>query len=513
MRDFAPEFKYFIKTDRRLRYLLEAIWAYRQTWATPVLTISAVVLGIAFGLLATKLSLYIGVLALGSLIVFLVAFRKPELVLLLMLTMTSTFYDIRSLGHFFGFALDAFALIFLLGLIVARVVTNKAKLVRTPLDWPIFLFVVAATISNINALYYLETVYLFRNSIWRQLMIYLIFFAVTNLVKTRRQLMTVVGGMMVMATIVAAFMVAQQAVGTTVSIIPNQVRVGVATGVGQQAISGVARISSVPGVGLVYVMLLPALILLATPEYLRGRKWLAFIPAILLPLAIAFTFTRGLWIGAIGGGIIFVFVSRFKSKRFIGLIIGLVIAAISLIHLLNVYFPRIDTVVAGLSDRFSLLLDASEDTANDSSAQARIEENKVAIPKIEEYPILGLGPGADYRPPRKINDGGTNYIHNGYFFILLNMGLVGFIPFLWFSIAHLMIGLFSWHRLQDPILKALVIGFTLSYLAVLINNTSSPRVMEPIFIIVLGLIMGINQVAIRLGTQSPPSNQTSNVTV
>jgi len=279
---------------------------------------------------------------------------------------------------------------------------------------------------------------------------------------------------------------------------PGQQTVSTATSVGQGFLTGVARVTG-PGQGLIYVMLLPTFILYTTPEYMRERKWLGLIPLILLPLAIAFTFTRGLWLGAILESVIFILISRLKSKRFIGLILMLVIGATVFVHLLNVYFPRIDTVVEGLSSRFNSL--AIGELEEDSSTQYRLKENEVAIPKIKEYPILGLGLAAEWRGAWDSWDAHNrrfSYIHNGYLYLLIDVGIVGFLPFLWFSIAHLAIGFSAWYRLQDPVLKGLVIGFTLSYLALLVNNISSPRVMNPAFILVLGVIMGINQVAIRL---------------
>jgi len=334
---------------------------------------------------------------------------------------------------------------------------------------------------------------------------YMVFFAVTNLVRTRRQLLTLVGGMFVIATITAIFMVVQQAVGTSFSIMPGQETVGTATSVSQGAMVGIARVMA-PGQGLVYVMLLPAFILYVTPEYLKGRKWLGLIPVILFPLAIAFTFTRTLWLGAIVEGVIFILIHNFKSTRFIGLVLILVIGAITFVSLFSVYSPRIDIVVKALSTRFDSL--AADERAEDVSAQYRLKENEVAIPKIKENPILGLGLGAEWRDAWDRWDARNRFqgfIHNGYLYLLIDMGIVGFLPFLWFSIAHLVIGFFAWYRLQDPILKGLVIGFTLSYLVLLLANTSSPQVLKPHIVPLFGILLGINQVAVKLGQQSTPS--------
>jgi len=311
--------------------------------------------------------------------------------------------------------------------------------------------------------------------------------------------------MFVIAIIAAVFMVVQQAVGTSVSIIPGQETVKTATAVSQGVMTGIAKVTA-PGEMLAYVMLLPAFILCVTPGYLRGRKWLGLIPVILLPLAITFTFTRGLWLGVILESVIFILISRLKSKRFIGLILTLVMGAIAFVYLLNVYFPRIDAVVAGLSYRFESL--ATNELEEDGSMQYRLKETEAAILTIKERPVMGLGLGAEYRTPWDSWDAihrSFVFVHNGYLYLLKDMGIVGFLPILWFSIAHLMVGVSAWYRLQDPILKGIVIGFTLSYLAILVASTSQPRLLETNSVPILGVILGINQVAIKLGQQSTPS--------
>src|SRR5688572_10999198 len=160
----------------------------RQSLAIPLIAIVALVLGGTFGLLATRLSLGTVIFTLLSLAAVWVVFRRPEFAILFILAMSSSILNLNTLPRLGGFSSVDLALIFLLGLLLVRVLARKDTLVRTPLDWPIFLFFLAGTIANLNGMFYLGTVDLFRNPVWRLLLNYMIFFAVTNFVTTRRQL-------------------------------------------------------------------------------------------------------------------------------------------------------------------------------------------------------------------------------------------------------------------------------------------------------------------------------------
>jgi len=457
-------------------------------------------------MLATKTSSMLVQLAVGGILALLVAIYKPEIVILLILGMTSTIIDHDTLPRWQRFRAPEVLLMLLLGLVLVKILSGRRedRFVSTPLDWPIFLFFVVSTISVLNGLYNLETVDQLINTVWRALWSYLLFFAVTNLVRTRQQLMTLLGGMLVMATMVAALMIAQQVVGTSVNILPNKSVATNATVLGQQIV-GATRVEF-PGAALVYIMLLPAFILHTTPGYLNTHKWISFIPVVLLPMATLFTFTRSLWIGAVVSSVVYILAARFESLNFIWLGLVLVVAAALLIPILNEYFPRVDTVVEALHLRAGSLFSGDE-LVYDDSTQWRLKENELALAKFREHPILGIGPHGIYRAPWSERDTRSNYhlcryVHNDYLLLLLDTGLAGFLPFLWFSIAHLLRGLALWRTIKDPILKSLVIGFTASFIGVLVTSMAMPRLTGSYYTPLIAVMLGVNAVAIKLAQQS-----------
>lgn len=486
---------------------LKTLWMMRQSLAAPVLAITALILGIIFGFLATELSLAMALVALGGLVVVYAAFYRPEWIILLMLVVYATIIDDRSIPRIAKrFTAVEVCLLLLLGLIIIRAFSksNRAEggFVHTPLDWPVFLFFAVSTVSFLNAKYNLGTNTIIASLSWRNLSLYMIFFAVTNFIRTRRQLMILIGSMFVMAAVVAGLMIVQQFLGPGVSIIPSKEEVGTATALGQE-LYDVARVTA-PGAAIVYVMLLPAFVLYITPECLPARKWLLLIVIVLFPVAIAFTFTRSMWSGAVLSCVLFILIAR-GNKNFVLLLLALVIAASLLVPLINAYFPRTETIVEALSLRVGSLF-AGDKLIEDKSTQWRLRENEQVIPTIKKYPIWGVGPGGEYRAPWDKGDAYTHYIHNGYLYLLVDLGIVGFLPFLWFSIVFLVRGLLAWYRLQDPVLKSIIIGFTLSYVAVLSSSGTSPRFFEQNYILLIGVMLGINEVVIRLGRQSKLEN-------
>ncbi len=298
----------------------------------------------------------------------------------------------------------------------------------------------------------------------------------------------------------AVFMIAQQIVGTSFSILPaGEQVVGEATVLGKTQ-AGVVRVSTSAAV-IVFALFLPVLILHATPEFLKNRKWLTLIPLVVFPIAIAFTFDRNMWLGTALGCLIYILLAHIKSIRIMSILLILALGVMLMVSLLDDYFPRIDDVTAAIGNRFNSLF-AGSDLVNDSSTQWRLMENEYAIPVILENPVLGLGPHAEYRPAvRKPADHLTHYVHNGYLWILVDFGIMGFLPFLWFSIAHLAMGVRSWYTLRDPVLRGLVAGLTASYVGLLISNLVAPRFLTIHGSLLVSIILGMSQVAIRLDRQ------------
>jgi len=80
----------------------------------------------------------------------------------------------------------------------------------------------------------------------------------------------------------------------------------------------------------------------------------------------------------------------------------------------------------------------------------------------------------------------------------MKMGIIGFVPFLWMSFTFLKRGFLNWSKIDDRFLKCIVIGFTLSYLGLMISNVVAPKFMEWPGIIIIGIILGMNEAIYRV---------------
>jgi O-antigen ligase len=500
MQELSVNPKTMIKARRSFAYYLEVVAQILRPLMGPALALAAVVLGASAGMLATKLSLTMVLMMLGGAAIVLFALSRPEFVILLMLVISSSIIDPQSIPTInvgFNFRAVEMCLLFLLGLVVVRALSDKEDgFVRTPLNWPVFLFFVAATLSFFNAIYNLGTPRGLLVRLLRTLFDYLMFFAVTNLVRTRRQLMTLVHSMFVMTTIMAALMVIQGVVGPSVRVMPSA-RVLTAGALGQEFV-GVTRVLP-PGVPLVFIMLFPALILHATPEYLQTRKWLSLVPLLLLPVAIAFTFNRTWWMGTVLSLIILLFIMAAGQRKYIFIAICVIVVLLFISTcFLEVYVPRTGNLIEALSFRAGSLFTGDRIKQDQ---ERRTCEVRSAIATLQDHPLLGVGPGGIIHT-RMCADMLTRYVHNAYLFILADLGLLGFLPFLWFSASYLFRGFSVGRTLKDPILRSWVLGLTLGYITTLVAAIAGPEFMAWHTVPIVGVMLGVNEVAIRLGQQS-----------
>ena len=137
-------------------------------------------------------------------------------------------------------------------------------------------------------------------------------------------------------------------------------------------------------------------------------------------------------------------------------------------------------------------------------------ENGYAISTIAANPWIGLGMGFTYRPwDRRLDILGNpfdfrKFIHNGHLWILLQSGLLGYLAFMWLSLTFLMRGFKYWRSIADHRMRAVVLGFSLVYLAVLIAAVVNSTFMQWRWTPVIGIMMGINAVILMKFRQEKP---------
>ena len=242
---------------------------------------------------------------------------------------------------------------------------------------------------------------------------------------------------------------------------------------------------------------MPAFILFVFHKHLGQARGIVFLTVFVLFAALAFTFNRSTWAGMATSIVVVFFISTKEQRRNLSLLLcAIIVFCVISIPLLTMYFPKLGDLFHALYVRGTSLFTAD---GRSVAWHWRAMENEYALAKIRQYPLFGIGPGNDYRPRVRLGgDYNTGYMHNAYLFILLDLGVLGFIPFVWFSGLYLVRGYRLWHTIQDQALMSVALGFCLSYVTILIASTASPVFMAWFWTPVLGVMLGVNEVIYKL---------------
>jgi len=440
--------------------------------------------------------------ALAGVGLVLATLKRPEIALLGILVATSSivFEDrlpLIPIGIGSLHIPDLF-LLALLGLIILRwLVEPDFKIIRTPLDWPLLAFYGVALLATFVAVFQSSVEFHIARREIRTVTYYLVFFAVTNLVREDRQLRLLLRGLFLLATIVATVMIAQFLLGESAPILPGRVETLSTLGTSYE---GITRILP-PGQSIMLVAFITSTAMLILDKF-KPINMFRFLQWGLLGLAVVLTFTRGFWVQATLALFLLACLVRGQNRqRLIGW--GLVVGFLAAIILLPA-FDEPESQTASLArasfERLSTLV--SGKTLGGSSLQWRYVENEHALSQIAAHPLLGLGLGAKYRPydPRIDYRGmkwdARDYIHNAHLWILMKSGLPGYLCLVWLSLAFLLRGFKYWRLVPNSQMKGIVLGFTLTYLGVLIGAVVSPMFMQWFWTPVIGIMMGVNEVVL-----------------
>jgi O-antigen ligase len=142
-----------------------------------------------------------------------------------------------------------------------------------------------------------------------------------------------------------------------------------------------------------------------------------------------------------------------------------------------------------------------EDLVKQDTLIDRIIENRYAYKKIRSHPVFGIGLGNNYRNDVQWNQKLNSYIHNGFLWILMKIGIFGFAAFLWFLIASVVRGFKNWNKIDNSFLKGAYIGFTLACIGFMLSALVNPVFMQWHSSPVIGIMLGSNELINRLNSQ------------
>jgi hypothetical protein len=179
---------------------------------------------------------------------------------------------------------------------------------------------------------------------------------------------------------------------------------------------------SIAGGGI--YLLVFALILSINGLIHRRVGWPAGLTAVVtLTLGLAVQYGRGIWLAAAAGLLLSAFLYRgLVAAVSTGLVAALAVAL--LLIGLSIERPR---VAEALIERATGIL---EEVDSGASLRWRFVENRDALFQIEQHPLLGVGIGGEYKAANTHSfPNETRYLHNGYLYFPLKLGLwAGAIP-------------------------------------------------------------------------------------
>lgn len=435
-----------------------------------------------------------GLLLLGCTLALL---RRPELGLLAVVTATSTIVfegelPLISIGVG-SLHLSDVVLLALLGMIAVRALAEREfRIVRTPLDLPLLAFYAIGLLSTALAVARAAVPAQEALRSTRIFTYYLTFFAVTNLVRSRAQMVVLVDGLLVLATVVAAAMAAQFVLGDSVALFPGRIETLQTQG---ESYGSITRVLP-PGQSLVLVAPVVLLVILVLNRF-RPATLARACQLSLLGLGVILTFNRNFWVAVGVAMFLLAVLARGADRR---KLLGLALAVLLLAALLLAFASGApDSRAAGLAGatlaRLTTLFDAG--TLREDSLAFRYVEYDYAIPQILAHPLVGLGLGAHYRPWDGRLDwekfDGRGYIHNGHLWMMLATGLLGYACLFWLSVRFVWRGLRSWQSVADPFLRAIVFSSSLAYVGATVAALVNPIYMQWFWTPVIGIMMGASE--------------------
>ncbi len=411
-------------------------------------TVTSMILAVFVGVFTLKLGTIYSLGLLVAVMVFVATLKYPEFIILLIIGYASGLfpvqfnYSLQVAGR--GLFLTDLLFFSLMAALFLKLLARKDGFVRTPLDVPLLILGVAVVIGAATATSFHGIDFSYTTPEARTVLYYLIFFPVTNLIRSEGQLNRLIRGLFLIGILMALMMIGQGIFGASI------------TPIDQSSIRGGGEVIRffTPGTVTVQLTLMVLICSLAilTDDH---RRYMKFVLIIVLSLALLLTVARNLVFStAISLAVLAVLLRKRQLPR-------LVVNAISITAIASVALAAFQALGIGpdiikyLSSNLSRLshLFTTSVLSPDETLAWRWKEIHYAWQKLMDSPILGIGLFTPYRPPFYPGDPLMAYIHNAYISLWLKTGLLGLSAFLWLSFRFLSRGFRYWRRIPDSFLS------------------------------------------------------------
>ncbi len=455
----------------------------------------------------------LGLLGIGVPLAWL-AWKRPELGLLGLVTLTAGLLPLSSLymplpiGGVFDYDI---ALIGLLGLLSIRgLIYDGLRIDWWPVSKPLLIFLALAVASVVYAVGFRE-VDLARSLNELRPFIYYGASIVVAMALTRpSHRTTLLIGLFVLADVVSAALIFAQFAGAGHFLFPgmaewqvNDVGAGGVTDSISSTDSGFGLLRIVPPAALLMFLIMILSFIWALAPGLRPALRIACAAqCVFLNLGLLLTYTRAQWIASvISILIVAALVPHALRVRLAqgGLAVLGLCALVFALFQAGVQLPggAVQPAVEAMLGRATSIL-SPDATLNSASLQWRVFENEEAFNSLVESP-QGVGLGNTYRAITTYAGEAAGYqgsplngfMHNGYLYIAVKMGVQGLIAFVWFCLAVLLHGWRLFRKMPDGPERWLVLAVLASFVGIMQWSITEPNLMLTGATITVGLMVGL----------------------
>ncbi len=252
-----------------------------------------------------------------------------------------------------------------------------------------------------------------------------------------------------------------------------------------------------PNIFAVFMMsgVLPLLAVLLNYRLPKGQRLLFILSTIIGVGGLLASFSRSSWVATMIGVMVILWLSGKLRYFFI-----LIFASILLVLGLKEFVPFAEYIFERFISIFTLFSEFG--SVGRTSSTARILLIVASLSMFFDHPLLGIGWRAfpyvfpNYAPPGYPHWSYVNEPHTVYTMILGELGILGFIAFMWFVGRTFLLSLTRFWRMQDPYLRAVTIGLISTFVAFQVNQSFNGDLPNNMFWFCIGMLFAVQRLEV-----------------
>lgn len=436
-------------------------------------------LGCFFGLQIIAENYEITAISILGLVALLLILKSPIFGLYLILVLT----PLNQLQQFdiplFSSAIRIIGLVTLASFLAHYFVFKEYHLVKTELFFPLAIFV-SSYIVGLNRANDLE--YVLLETVPALIMYFMLYLLVVNLVKDQETVKKIFLLFTIVASGLALFGIAQYFKGET--LFHPEMGKFAAFDVGSQSVIRVIGVFRNPNAfAYTYVLVIPLMVGILLTAKRRLYRWIIIGLLGICTFCLLLTYSRSAFLALLVSVFIFIISSSIKWRQKITAIMGF----LGIFIMLHIFLPDIFNVL-----RYRIVF-----AAQSTGIQQRIELVKGGIDTFLTYPFIGGGTGNASIILGKYTHRFRCDPHNNLTAVLIETGLLGFIPFVLIFVNFTKKVMNAIYKTSNQNSRIILVSILASIWGYFVNGLFHTSINYALWWMVLGLGMAQANIAER----------------